>query len=326
MERNQVMAQLEPLTRIGTITTDRFESIVAGNHGEQVLVRGGEFGGIGMPLTFDARKKLFSLAGLRRPTVEKLSPSTASRVLTELTTEQPQLFIHDDTMVIDIRPPQELRPVSITQVADILEETIGEHDFHRVLTYGSDVHIESIGRDMVPDVVGTKEKNSLVQAGVVTKFSPVGFSLPQVQSFVVRLVCTNGMVGTEVLETYQAEDMNNFGSWYSTSISDAYDSVGSLVHKWQLLAEEGISAKDRMLMLTALLRDAKMPAKAREAVHAQALENPPQTSYDVLQLMTWATSHVLENPRHIFRAQNVATRFVNEEAHIRLCPTCDRVA
>jgi hypothetical protein len=319
MDRGQVLATLEPVNNVRGFVTDSFAAV---KRDGVMFLNGDEFGGA-MPLTFQSQKALFSMAGLRRPTVERLTDTTATHVVNELLNRQPQLFVSDGQFITDILPPQEITPLKPSQICEMLEDIIPEHNYHRVLLHGNDVHIQSIGAERVPDV--DVVKNSLIQAGVTTRFSPLGISLPQVQSFVVRLVCTNGMTGTEVLTSYQATEHENFEDWFNESVTDAYHSVGALVSKWDALVDEGIDPKDRVLVLSALMKEAKMPMAAREAVHARALEEPPVNAYDMLQLMSWASSHVLEQPRHILRTQDLATRFTNEETHVRLCPTCNHV-
>ena len=78
------------------------------------------------------------------------------------------------------------------------------------------------------------------------------------------------------------------------------------------------------MILTALLKEAGFAKQTVEAVRARALEEVPGTMYDMLQLVTWGSSHVERDAVRVIRAQRAAGRFHAAETHDRMCPTCRR--
>ena len=323
MDRSQVEMMMEPITGINTSVTQKFDVKVQPDY---TVITGVDVPKTGMVLTTEARDKLLILAGMPKKTIKKLSINTSNNVLTELMRQEGDLMLlHTDQHIIDILPVMRLRPVPAMQLLDILEDDIPDHTFHRVMRLDNhSIQIESIGSNWVDDVPSERKKGSVVQAGVVSRFSPMGLAVPEVQNFVLRLMCVNGMTSTEFINSYTTGPIDEVIPWYQNSIMRAYESLGGVLDKWNTLAEEGLSPVDRTLLLNGLIKAAKMPASEVEIIHQRALINPPETSYDVLQLLTWASSHVIEEPLGILRAQNAAASFIDEQQHSMFCPTCKR--
>ncbi|MBU1067638.1 hypothetical protein KKE60_07605, partial [Patescibacteria group bacterium] len=82
--------------------------------------------------------------------------------------------------------------------------------------------------------------------------------------------------------------------------------------------------EDRNLVLESLLKRAGIRGADADVVRANALTHPPENAYDMMQLVTWASTHHLMNPRAIMRAQQAAAVFSDETEHQRVCPTCHK--
>ena len=87
---------------------------------------------------------------------------------------------------------------------------------------------------------------------------------------------------------------------------------------------ERIAPEDRASVLEAMLRSAGITGVNAEAVRAHALEEPPETAYDAHNLITWAATHILTEPRRILRARAAMATFTSETEHRRVCPVCRR--
>ncbi len=321
MDRLQVEAYLEPLLSQHASVTEKFDVRVSPDY---TMIVGADIPKTGMVLTKDARDRIFSLAGISKKTVGRLSMNTANNALTELLRQEGDLMLlHDNQYIQDILPVQRLRPVDSKSMLDTLQETIPDHAFHRVMRIGQhSIQIESVGSHVVEDDIG--KKGSLVQAGVVTRFSPLGLDAPEVQNFVVRLVCVNGMTSTEFFNKYTTGPLAEVIPWYQQSLIRAYAGMDGLLGKWNNLAEEHLTTAERVLLLNGLLKAARVSHAETEIIHNEAMQNPPETSYEVLQLITWAASHVIEEPLAILRAQEAASSFVDAQQHAMWCPTCKR--
>jgi hypothetical protein len=75
-------------------------------------------------------------------------------------------------------------------------------------------------------------------------------------------------------------------------------------------------------MLEELLRQAGITGKEAEAVRAQAIQEPPRNTYEMLNLVTWASSHIIHSPEKIQRAMIASATFVSETEHASVCPLC----
>lgn len=84
------------------------------------------------------------------------------------------------------------------------------------------------------------------------------------------------------------------------------------------MAEERIPPADRAIVIETLIRQAKMGRLEADAMRSQALETPPETAYDALNLLTATSTHIIRNPMQVVRAQRATT------THRRICPVCRR--
>lgn len=163
-----------------------------------------------------------------------------------------------------------------------------------------------------------------MQAGALVSFSPINTIKPLVQSFVLRMVCTNGMSSKTVL----AEFVDGHGEgddvwqWFRQSVRAAYQSIGKVVDRYQAMVRERIPADQRAGMLEEILRQAGITGKEAEAVRAQAIQDPPRNTYDMMNLITWASSHIIRSPERIQRALNASATFTSESQHATICPLC----
>lgn len=268
-------------------------------------------------------KPVLSFAGISTAVAEKLRPSTLGLVLTELMVDRKHCaLLVRNNQVADIAPYGKFHPVNPERVLTIVEKAIPEADFHRVLNMPNHVtRFEVVGVEERPVV-----KGDMVRAGVMVNFSPIGIVMPSVQSFVMRLACTNGATSTQVLREFGGGggEGDDIWHWFRQSIRSAYKSIDPIVDGWKVLRDRKISPEDRAALLEALIKDAKLPLEAAMAVRNRALQEVPQNEYDMLNLITWASSHLLEDPREIDRAQRAAADFASAEAHRRVCPTCNR--
>ena len=328
MDRAEVLEQMAPILS----TTAR-----AVDHGPGTRVLVADGGALALRTGSGARSRVLTdegTAGLYRflglgGLPAQLEPATRAKVATELLAARGRytLLLKDD-QVTDVAKAGEYRPLNPERVIDQVGRTIPEADFSRVLLLPHHtVQLEIVGAETgIVGVPGTHERvNDLVRAGVMLGFSPIGSIQPMIQSYVSRLVCTNGMVTTDVLRNFAfGGEGDNVWQFFRQGISEAYGAMGRIVERWSQLAAEEVAPGDRAMILTALLKEAGFAKETVEAVRARALEEPPATMYDMLQLVTWGSSHVERDPVRVVRAQRAAGRFHAAETHDRMCPTCRR--
>ncbi len=112
--------------------------------------------------------------------------------------------------------------------------------------------------------------------------------------------------------------------WFRKSVRSSYSTLDKLVETWRKLIEERVPPEDRAMIIAALIKKMKVGGSIAEAIRARAIEHPPENSWDVYNLLTFATSHIIEAPQQVIRGQLVAADFTSEESHARTCPLCHR--
>jgi len=278
-----------------------------------------------LPVTVEGAKSMAHLARYPDDLGKKLTPATFSKVVTELLARLGNYtLLMRDNEVVALAKAGDHHALDAERVLRTIDQ-VGQADYHRVHIDGQTARLE---------IVGTQEqavaRGDMVRAGSMVQFSPIGSIAPSVQSFVMQLVCTNGAVTMDVVREYNYGGGDNGGNnggvwnWFKESIRDSRGALTGTVAQWRRMREERVPPGDRAGMLQAMLRQAHIAGPAAEAVRAQALENPPRSAYDMHNLITWASSHVLTDPVEVRRAQIAAAAFSSETTHAHLCPTCRR--
>jgi len=275
-------------------------------------------------------KNMVSFAGLSLRLARQLSHNTFSQLLSELmaNTGKYSLIVKDDR-VVNVIPYGAQTMVNPVRLLDAIEKTIPVRDYHRltILDKHPVVSLEIVGEKTQPVVRG-----DLVRAGVKVDFSPMGIVTPVVQSYAVVLNCTNGATSNVVLSEFRGGRGSGGGEgddiwqWFRSSVKRAYNSFDEVVGQWKKLQGENIPPVDRARMLSALLKRAQITGEIAEAVMAMAVENPPRNAWDMHNLITYASSHLLTAPRKVDRTQRAAAAFADEATHARACPLCHRTA
>ena len=270
---------------------------------------------------------LLRITGITTTLKKRLPPDLFAKVATysfDRSDNRYALVVRGD-QVADIVPADERHSIPVEKALTTIERSAGDGvDFQRALVLpGHVIRVEAVGIEEQP-----VRRGDLVRAGVLTQFSTIGAGKPMVQSYCQRLACTNGAVTMDVFREFSfggnGGSNGQFWSWFRKSVQDSFHSLGDIVNRWKSMVEEQISPAERNLVLEALLKRAGIRGRDADVVRARALESPPENAYDMLNLVTWATSHQLEGPRAIVRAQLAAATFSDESEHQRVCPTCHK--
>lgn len=323
MDKNQVVEIVErqmPPVRLQRVGDPSRARVLVAEDG--IAIRQGA--GRSQPLMADAIPRLYNFIGLPKRVAERLQPRTLERTATDLLTGMPSFSIASlDGQITDlVKADNPALPVE--RVVRETEKAVQGMDFHRVhVLEQHQVRIECVGTQERP-----VHKGDLIRAGAMLHFSPLGTIEPLVQSYGLRLVCTNGAVAEEIIQTYRRSRGGGGGEgdeiwqWFRESVRQAYGSLGQVVDRYQALSRTRIPPRDRAMSLEGLLHQAGIRGHMAEAVRAYALAHPPQNEYDLLNILTYATSHILDDPQEVARAQRAGGAFTSEEQHRRRCPVC----
>ena len=275
----------------------------------------------------DGVKSMVSFAGLTLRLAQQLSHQTFSILLSELmaATGKYSVIVKDDK-VVNMIPYGAQTMVNPERLLNTIEKTIPVQDYHRltILDKQSTVSLEVVGQNTQPVVRG-----DLVRAGVKVDFSPMGIITPLVQSYAVVLNCTNGATSNVVLAEFRGGgggEGDDIWQWFRSSVKGAYNSFDQVVGQWKKLQSENIPPADRARILAALLKKAQITGDIADAVMAMAVEHPPRNAWEMHNLITYASSHLLTAPRQVDRTQKAAAEFADEATHAQACPLCHRTS
>ena len=319
MNRTKVLEKLAPICQTTVRPVEHSPRTRVIVEPGQVLIRP-ERGGRLIRVADKGVKALTNFVGLPRKVAGDLSPDLFARVATELLgRKECYNLLLDGEEVQNFTEYRRVKNLSVERVLTTIERAVPGCDYHRVSVLPNSV--ASI------EIVGTQQqavrRGDMVRAGAMVTFSPINVVLPSVQSYVLRLVCTNGATSKTVLTQFTGGgEGDDIWQWFRQSVAAAYQSVGAIADRYQQMIQERIPADHRAAMLEALLREAGITGKEAEAVRAQAIQEPPRNTYEMVNLITWATSHVITSPRERYRALDASAGFMEQSEHARTCPLC----
>ena len=323
MNKTQVIEKISPLMGLNFREVQHEAHTRVTVNQDEVVFRPGS-GGHSLPLNEAGQTGLAKFAGFPDGYFKALSNETLGRVATELLLRREKYGIMvKDGNIVDFTGPTSYHNVPAEKVLATIDKVIPEADYNRALIDRQSVHLEVVGIEETPVL-----KGDMVRAGALIKWSPIGITKPLVQSFVVRRICTNGATANTVLREYGFGggdgDDGNVWEWFKKSVREAYRSYGKMAEAWRKLINENVPAADRPMMLEALIKQSGLPPDVAEVVRGRALQNPPTNAYDILNLITHATSHLMDDSRRIYRAQSAIAAYTDAETHARVCPVCNR--
>lgn len=322
MNRAEVLEQMAPIMDLQVRDIEHNPRTRVMVNPEVVTFRPGG-GARLLEVTPDGVRGMAREVGFPKDLGSKISPDSFGRVATELLAHKGRysLLIRDGR-IADFAKSRQHRNLNPERMLQTVERTIHNVDFHRVIFLDR----QSVSLEVVGEEQRAVVKGDLVRAGALISFSPIGIINPMVQSYVMRLTCTNGLTSNDVLREFRfgGGEGDDVWQWFRQSIRAAYNALESITNRYREMRNERIRPEDRAVVLEAMLKEAGITREAAEAVRNLALREPPQNTYDIINLVTWASSHLLESPRQVTRARQAAADFVDRTEHRRICPVCHR--
>jgi len=277
-----------------------------------------------IPLSAEGSKNLLRMVGMTDKMRTDLSGGTFQKAASELLAKKGQFTVLTKEGVgVDFLGGKHFQTVEPERALRTMEQ-VGIQDFHRVYTQERAVVVQALGDRVEPVVKGDR-----VQAGASVTFSPVGTIAPLVQSFSVVLACTNGMTMQEVEESFTftggdggSRDPNGFWEWFRKELRAAYGSIDVQTRHFREMREHHIAPKDRAGALEGVIRQSHLPEGLAEAVRARALEQPPRNAWDLMNLVTWGTTHATDDYQVVRRSHKAMSTFAHNVAVHKVCPIC----
>lgn len=324
LTRSQVLAAIAPLAETEVRTVD---------HGPNTKVLVAEDGAVALKPGRSMRRlevldegitSLVKFVGIPDTMRKTLRPQTFQRVANEMLERRGEYSVlHRKGEVVEFAPVGKYAAVKPARVLDAIERAIPESRFGRALIMPKQtLHLEVVGVEQAEAGYG-----DIIRGGTIVDFSPIGVTQPLIQSFVYRMWCRNGCTSNRFFGEFQGPihgEGDNVWQWFRKNIRASYSQLEHIVERWRQMKDEGIPAEQRAAILEALMKEAGLPLDVQDAVRARALQLPPANNYDMSQLITWASSHILDAPQHIRRAQKASADFDDVQTHSRVCPFCHR--
>ncbi len=334
MNRVEVLEKMEPALNTQVREIDHTPRTRVAITPEVVTFRPGG-GQRTLEMTEEGVQSLANFVGLPWNIAANLHPSTFGNVATELLDRKHAYsLVVKDQRVSAVVKRGHYHTVNPERALQAIEQGVPGIEFHRVLILDNLV----VNLEVVGEKREAVARGDLIRAGANITFSPMGTVNPVVQAYALRLMCTNGQTDNAVLREFtwgggsggggRGGDPggnaggDNIWQWFRRSAHDAYGALDHIVQRYREMSNEEIPQGERAAMLEAMLRQARISGEAANAIRALAIENPPQNSYAMMNLITYASSHLLTQPKQIMRARQVVNGYTTEESHARICPVC----
>ena len=258
MNKVEVMERMEPIldTTVRTMEHNPRTRVVVTP--DMVTLRPGS-GQRHLEVTKEGAQSLASFVGLPWNLAAKLHPATFGTVATELLgRKQRYALMIKEGVVTAVAKPSEYRSLNTARVLTAIEGGIKDLEYHRVLILENFVVcLELIGERREPVVRG-----DLVQAGAQVTFSPIGTIDPIVQSYALRLICTNGMTNNTILREFHygggsggsggsgtgGGEGDDIWQWFRRSSKEAYNSLNRIIERYRLMMDEQVPADQRSMI------------------------------------------------------------------------------
>jgi hypothetical protein len=321
LNTTEVLEKIRPLAELKVHEVDHDRNTAVVVDGEKLTFKPG---GRGHQVTIapEGVTSLVKFVGLPKSIQESLTPKLFGAVATELLAGKEQYgFLAKRDQAIGFVKQTAYRNYPPDRVVSTIEKAVEGVDFNRVIMYPNQV--------VDLEVVGAREeavqRGDLVRAGALVTFSPIGVVAPRVQSFVMRMLCTNGATSMDIMRDFHAGgEGDDVWQFFRRSVKASIRSITPILNRWREMIEQEISPQDRVTILAALLKKSGLPQIQARALQQRALEEPPRNNYDMMQLMTWATSHLDIESVALRRVRHVTEAFAHEETHAQICPVCRR--
>jgi hypothetical protein len=321
VKKQEVLQHLEPLMGVTMRTIEHQPTTKVAVQPDQVILRPGA-GGRLIPLNEQGVKSLAQFIGMPQSMGKEISPDLFGQVANYILARRG----HYSVMLIDgaiasFGRAAQGRQINPERLVNTIERAIPNPEYLNVnIAANYTASIELVGDKREPVVRG-----DLIRAGALVNFSPVGTIAPSVQSFVVRLACTNGMTENTVLQEYNGgggSEGDDAWQWFRKALHDAYGAITPIVNRYREMIKNRIPDKERALILENMIRKAGIKGDLADAIRAQAIQDPPRNEYQMLNLITFASSHLAREHAQVQRLRAVAAEFSSEERHSGYCPIC----
>lgn len=276
-------------------------------------------------LDVSVTNSVFDKLGIASKYLECLRKETLENVVQDLWPSRGFMALSDGkNNVMALADKANFHKVNPEQILSEVEQFTKDYSVQRALLMPNfSVTMEVVATEQKPVA-----KGDLVRGGIMAEFSPVGTINPRVWAYTSRLACTNGAIATDVIHTFSYSGNGNdeeFAGWLKDAVAKALKGFDSILVQYKAMAGSAINSEQRANILNYLLHETELGRAANRAVRAKAINEPPENMWDMFNLVSWATTHVIEDPDRIFGSMLRIGNMAGEHEMHGICPFCNKV-
>jgi len=328
MTRDEVLKRLEPVSGTKMKAVETTPRTKVSFTPDAVILQPGS-GGKLVPISKEGLTSLSKYVGVPERMIAHLNDNTASAVLSELLQKKGSYVYHTkDDMVHSFYADTKRIFVPVDRLVATIERAIPDATYIRTMVDENNVvYIEIMGERRAP-VNGSLVQNDIIAGGAFVAFSPMGTIKPIVRSYCLRVACTNGMITPVKAFGFEfgGNDGDSVWQWFRDSMKKAYQSVTKIAGDFSSMTSEKIQPADRAALLESMMHEAGIRDQLADALRSQAIERPPESSWDMANLISFGTSHLMayDEPKRVLKAMNSVAGYIGGARHNRECPMCHR--
>jgi len=224
--------------------------------------------------------------------------------------------------IIEMFSKEGLRPVHNSLVLDAMQQKLGnELQAHHVSSNLLETTFSVVTQEQKPIHVG-----DMAQLGVTVQNSYALMYPLQVSAYIQRLSCTNGMVSSEVVASFQRRGGKDRSAadWLPEALEQALAAADEELLKVQGLA--GIGFNGHLAdSLESIYRDFYVPQKVQKIITDRVVSQQPTNAYELMNIITDLAS----NDPEVLENSQLSTRLMRLGGHIAThstyCGSCYRI-
>jgi len=165
------------------------------------------------------------------------------------------------------------------------------------------------------------EVGDILYGGLKLKYSVFGKLRFIVATFLLTLVCLNGMISAnELYRAKQLSSIEDLEQWFLASAEEGIAALSKEVERVHELTKIKISPEEIAPYLIALFERYKISKSLREFILSKAMVRSPSTLYELMNIVT-EVAHETEKQKDVFALQSLGGQVVENSYR---CSTCHR--
>jgi antibiotic biosynthesis monooxygenase (ABM) superfamily enzyme len=179
-------------------------------------------------------------------------------------------------------------PISNMPLLQVLERTVGNVSEYRNVQHSP----KKTTVDVVSQRTSEPQLGDSVAWGLQFTNSLIGRHLPEIDLVNYRLVCTNGMVSSDVMFRYRHHRGENADilDWAEEIAARAWEEADRKQEEMNRSAQIPVS-ESMLEAVPGLLKWLDVPVKVRKYVMNQISMEKPETLWDLVNVITWIATH-----------------------------------